>query len=736
MADFLINDRRGQQRPEGTPGARPSGIVVPTRSLSPGRAYTEDPVVAEMRRNRRVSALRKRATGGGGIVSDTFTGGGGGGDLAFALGRPRDPMFYWRQNNLPFDISKDEEMAKLREFCRLLYLSHPIIASCIDIYAKYPLQGMSIKCKDNQLKEFYEDLFFEQLDYKKFMVDISREKWMVGEAFPLGTFNEILGVWESEELLHPNDVFVERSPISRDPRFLIKLPQALRDVLRNRQPVWEYQQLVESYPELVAYAGENSRMPVSGMLLKQIKFEADTFHKRGIPIIMRAFRAVLQEEMLNTAQDAISDRLYTPLLLAKLGATASDLGTDVPWIPTQDELDDFRESLDDALAADFRVMVHNFATTIENVFGKEEMPDLSGDFDRIEDRMLQTFGLSRTMLQGAAQGETYAADALNRDIVTQLMTDHQKQLKDFFRDRARIVAEAQEHFDYDVRNGKRYVKMEEVLLRDEETGEDKIVEQPKLLVPELEFDTLNLADQTQERQFIEQLVATGVAIPQERRILGTGIDFEDMLEQKKQEQIRLAVLEQQTRKETYEALRDEGLPIPDDLKKDFQPMALNAQDPSEQDMVIPTMGNNDMPTPALAPSEEDLAEGEDEGVDETDSQAQVIPMPMSAQAPEEGDQRPPESDEQRASMPKPASRKVASFRYRYGQIRHAIAAHYVPPDNSIEDLHDEETGTVTPRPQNYRPTGLYGPPRHIGMRRYVEVHPDEKWKPEWDEETG
>lgn len=736
MADFRVNDRRGQRRPEGTPGSTPSGLVVPTRSLSPGRAYTEDPVVAEMRRNRRVAAIRKRANGGVGVVSDTFTGGGGGGDLAFALGRPRDPMFYWRQNNLPFDISKDEEMAKLREFCRLLYLSHPVIASCIDIYAKYPLQGMSIKCKDNQLKEFYEDLFFDQLDYKKFLVDVSREKWMVGEAFPLGTFNEVLGVWESEELLHPNDVFVERSPISRDPRFLIKLPQALRDVLRNRQPVWEYQQLVESYPELVAYAGENSRMPVSGMLLKQIKFDADTFHKRGIPIIMRAFRAVLQEEMLNTAQDAISDRLYTPLLLAKLGATASDLGTDVPWIPTQDELDDFRESLDEALAADFRVMVHNFATTIENVFGKEEMPDLSGDFDRIEDRILQTFGLSRTMLQGAAQGETYAADALNRDIVTQLMTDHQKQLKDFTRDRMRIVAEAQEHFDYDVRNGKRYVKMEEVLLRDEETGEDKIVEQPKLLVPELEFDTLNLADQAQERQFIEALVATGVPIPQERRILGTGIDFEDMLEQKKQEQIRLAVLEQQTRKETYEALRDEGLPIPDDLKQDFQPVALNAQPPSQQDMVIPTMGTNDTPTPALAPSEEDLAEGEDEGADETDSQAQVIPMPMSAQVPEEGDQRPPESDEQRASMPKPAARKVAGFRYRYGQIRQAIARHYVPPDNSIEDVRDEETGTVTRNPENYRPTGLYGPPRHVGMRRYVEVEPGEKWKPEWDEEAG
>jgi hypothetical protein len=593
---------------------------------------------------------------------------------------------------------------------------------------------MTIKCKDNQLKEFYENLFFEQLDYKKFLVNVSREKWMVGEAFPLGTFNEMLGVWESEELLHPNDVFVERSPISRDPRFLIKLPQALRDTLRNRQPVWEYQQLIENYPELQDYAGDNSRMPVSNMLLKQIKFDADTFHKRGIPIIMRAFRAVMQEEMLNTAMDAISDRLYTPLLLAKIGASATDLGTDVPWIPTGPELDDFRESLDEALAADFRVMVHNFATTIENVFGKEEMPDLSGDFDRLEDKMLQTFGLSRTMLQGAEAGETYAADALNRDIVTQLMTNHQKDLKDFFRDRARIVAEAQEHFDYDVRNGKRYVKMEEVLERDEETGEDRIIQQPKLLVPELEFDTLNLSDEAQERQFIEALTATGVPIPQERRILGTGLDFEEMIEQKKQEQVRLAVAEQETRKETYEALRDAGLPIPDDLRKDFEPRALNAPEESPSDMVIPTMGTSDAPTPALAPSEDDLAEGEDEGADQTS--AQIIPMPLAAQAPEEGDQRPPESDEARATMPKPASRKVAKISYRYGQIRQVIATRHKAPDNSIEDTTDPETGEIIKHLEHHRPSGLYGDPRHVGLRRYVDVDASAKWNPEWDEETG
>lgn len=725
MAEFSINDRRGKGRGvEPTPPVSSKSLVVPPSS-SPG-AWKQDPQVRAMARHRRLAQLRKQGTAPAmpNILPDGL---GGGAGMSFAIGRSRDPMFYWRQNNLPFDIDKDEEMEKLREFCRLLYLTHPVLASCIDIYSKYPLQGMSIECKDPQIKEFYEDLFFEQLDYRNYLVDISREKWTVGEAFPLGTFNEMLGVWESEELLHPNDVFIEQSPISRDPRFLIRLPEGLRRVLRERQPVWEYNQLIEQYPELVEYATDNSRMPVSNMLLKQIKFKADTFHRRGIPIIMRAFRSVLQEEMLNSAQDAISDRLYTPLILAKIGASAGDLGTKVPWIPTQDDLDDFRDNFDLAMAADFRVMVHNFTTSMESVFGREEMPDLTGDFDRLEDRILQTFGLSRTMLQGADSGETYAADALNRDVVTELMTDHQRDLQAFFYDRARIVAEASEHWDYDERNGKRYVRMEEVLTVDE-NGEEKIVEQPKLLVPELKFETLNLSDQTQERAFIEGLVATGVGVPQERRIIGTGIDFEEMLEQKKQEQIRLAVIEQETRKETFEALRGKGLPIPEDLLKDFQPRALNATEPAE-DMAIPTLGTQDIPTPALAPTEEDLAEGADE---ETGGQpgGQVIPMPVAV--PQEGDTRPPESDEARATMPKPA-KKVAGFKYVRGQIRALARELYEEPDNSQEVI--EIDGVPVKQPQNFQPHGkLFGPPKHVGMRRYVEIADQERWDPKWDDE--
>jgi hypothetical protein len=694
----------------------------------------DDDVMAEMRLNRRVASRRT-----GAASAAVPSSGVGGANLSFATGRPRDPMFYWRQNNIPYDVTKDDELKKIREFCRLLYLTHPVIAACTDIFTKFPLQGMSLDCKDEQLKDFYSTLFFDQLDYENYLVDVGREYWLTGEAWPLGSFNEVLGVWEDDELLNPDDVQVERSPFLKDPRFLIKLPQTLRKVLQERSPAWEYDALVKNYPELTAYAGEDSLMPVSGVLLKQLRFKGDTFHKRGIPILMRGFRPIVQEEMLNSALDAIADRLYTPLVLSKLGASASDLGTQTPWIPTQNDLENFEEAVDAALAGDFRMITHHFAVDMVPVFGRENMPDMTNDFDRVLDRILMVYGLSRTMLNGAEQGETYAADALNRDIATQLLTHYQRLLKDFYRGRALVVAEAQEHFDYDVRGGKRYVKMEEVLEIDEETGEQKIVEQPALLVPELTFETMTLADEEQERQFIESLNMAGVPIPFKKRIQGTGLDFEEMVEERKSEQVALAVAEQETRQEVFKALRDASLPMPQDLIDDFQPKASQPNQPNmtgSADAPIPSLGMTDEQYPALQPSVDEMQEDGDQQdgqppMDQTGQMGQVIMMPND-RIPQEGDQRPPESDEQRKGMPKPASlHKEAGYDYEHGQIRRAAARYYQEPDNSREVDKDGK-----PLPENYQPTGRFGAPTHIGMRRYVHVPEKSRWDPEAEDEVG
>lgn len=478
-----------------------------------------------------------------------------------------------------------------------------------------------------------------------------------------------------------------------------------------------------------------------------------------------------------TALDSIADRLYTPMIVAKLGASATDLGTDSPWIPTDEQKLEFNQSLDAALAGDFRVLTTNFATNIETVFGRENVPDLQNDFDRITERILMAFGLSQTMLTGASAGETYAADALNRDVVTQLLTHYQRKLQDYFQARASIVAEAQEHFDYEVRNGERYLVTEDIWEIDEETGEEILFEQPKLLIPELKFKILNLTDESEMSEFIETLAMEGqVPIPIRERIKRTGIDFDEMIEVSTQERVQLAVAEQRLRKELYSTLVAEGLPIADDLIKDFRPQAMQAETQmpgGASDLAVPSLGGP-QDLPALAPSEDDLegdqmAEGEQDEDEATNEMTDPEADGQEDDLPQPGDNVPPESTEQMGRMPKPAvyqptydiyprlkarmsarelreyltlpdedleitqpklasktSDKKPALRVKAMKklgIKQVTAQHYQAPDNSQET-----------RPEHHRPTGKFGMPKHVGMRRYINVPDSLKLKTLDDED--
>lgn len=630
--------------------------------LGPTGGGKVDQVADEMHRNR----MAKQGMSG----SPT--------SLQLAFTRTSDPTWYWQQNGLPFDIRQPGELTKIRMLCRLLYLIHPTLGSIIDVYSTYPLVGMEMTCpKSKDLAVFYNQLFLDDLGFDEYLIDVGREYWTVGEAFPLGTFNELLGTWDSDELMIPEDVRVIKSPFLKEPRFEMHLPLYIRQIIASRQPRFEYEQLVQNYPELLAYANinelafttvesDNERdwIPVSNMVMSQVKHKGDSFGPRGTPLMMRAFRPIVQEEQLNSAMDAIAQRLYTPLLLAKLGASATDLGVSQPWLPTLGDLENFRDDMNAALAADFRLMVHHFAVNIENVFGRDSMPDLNSDFDRLEEKILQAFGMSKTLLNGAGQGETYAADAMNRDLLTQLLTTFQKRIKRFVRHRAAVVAEAQGHYDFEMKGGKAVPLYEEVVETDPENGHKRIVRQPKLLLPELRIRSMNLKDENDQHALLEELRAAGVPISQRTRLVNVPIDLDEEKEATKQEQIEQAVAAQETRRDTYIALHKQRLPIPKDLKEDFEPKVQQSGNPQDKaaatEVPIDTLGFTEpASTMALAPTPEDLGLGT--GANATpDIDGDTGDDPMKArnkalQAKEPGSTTPPESHEQRANMPKASS---------------------------------------------------------------------------------
>jgi hypothetical protein len=216
-----------------------------------------------------------------------------------------------------------------------------------------------------------------------------------------------------------------------------------------------------------------------------------------------------------------------------------------------------------ALAADFRLLVHHFGLDIENVFGREAMPRLGEDYDRIERKLLQAWGIGEALVSGGT-GAPYASSALNQEFVTQLMSSWQKWVKKHYRERALIVAEAQEHFDYESAGKVRVPIMEEVLEVDE-NGKEYIRKRPKLLIPDLKFATINLRDENVERQFLQTLKMSGVPISDQSLMVNIPIEFKEELEQVSKEKMAKAIAEAQFNFDLYQSLTLRGLPIPPEL---------------------------------------------------------------------------------------------------------------------------------------------------------------------------
>lgn len=671
-----ITDKRHGSR--STPSS--SRIIVATRDSDVRKHTAEVGAAAALDRGRALGpAPTDEAQARKGVLQRM----GSSGNVNLSRQKPRDLEFWWRRNNDFYDTDTDDGLKNLRAICARLYSSHPLIGTAVDIYSKWPIVGAEFVSKDEKLVEFYSDLFFDTLDYEEFLVDIGREYWSVGEALPLGTWNETLGVWEADELVHPDEVQIHKSPFSKDPRFEMKVPKDIREIVRRQQPREEYEALIANYPDLVEFAMHGDQMPVSNHLLKQIKFKGQTFHDRGISIMTRGIRAVLQEEMLNSAQDSIGDRMSTPFLLARLGATSQELGGETAWVPTVDEIANFEDLFDAALAADFRMMTTHFGVKVDSIFGREAMPNLNTDFERLGERILQVYGLSKTMLSGGAANQTYASDALNRDLITQLMHTYQRRLKRFVRERMLIVAEAQGHYDYEERGGKRYPIMQEVLEVDA-NGVRRVVEKPKLLVPELRLKPMNMKDEEAEEKFYQALAAAGAPVSMRTRFATSGIDFDEQMEQVREEKVALIVEEQKARKAAYEALLAQRLPIPEDLDRDFGAKVENPEEigaaPAGQAAPL-TEGDQAPDVLSMETLQTPLMDNN------------VIPMPTNQVLdPEiEGRSRPEESDEMRAHMPT-------------AQVKISRA-------DGAEEVKEFDRGLITG-------------PRHIGLSRFAGLSSD------------
>lgn len=608
---------------------------------------------------------------------------------AMALPKTREPLQTLTDKGIPTNTKDDKELKKIRQWSRLFYATHDLIPLLIDIYSRFPVIGMDFQSKDPKITEFYRDMFLNQLDYEEFLPALGREHFTVGETNTLGHFHDVLGVWSKEEILNPDFIHVTQSMFDSDERVQLmvkEIVEALRDPmtdsdategdLRRRQQ--EYEMLASAYPEMIEAAAKDEGLDISNVLLSRTVNRVSPGDLRGTPHLMRSFRTLMMEESLNAAQDAVADRLYSPMILATLGI--QNMGDDAgPWIPTSAELDETRDLLNEAIAADFRLMVHHFGLDIKSVFGRETVPRFDQDYARIDKKLMQAWGVGEALISGGGS-TTYASSALNREFVTQMMLAWQGSVRKHMRKRMEVIAEAQEHYDYEMKGGLRKPLFREIVEVDEETGEEYVRKAPKLLIPDVRFQTLNLRDEAQERTFLQSLKNAGVPISDQTLAVNIPINFEEELEQRASERVQKALAESQAMKRIYEECKKHNHPVPKEVEefmKGSEATGDTVGGEGEGESEGAGEGNLGDSTSAA-----EIERGEEIDTIGTDTETTdggegggegATPMPSKNRT------RPPESDEQRSNSPR-SSRKMsrnpssfgASNRATYKQVNAAL----------------------------------------------------------------
>lgn len=644
----------GYSLPKSPTQARQAAAQVQQKVTTQGEMAAD--IKGEMARMRRSRMGNIRRTGA---------------DVSMALPKVRQPLSSLEDKGIPWNMSNPKEQADARTWARLFYATHDLVPLLVDIYARFPVTGLELSSRDSKIEQFYSDMFLNELAYEEFLPEaLGREYFLSGEVTSLAHFDESLGIWASEEILNPDMVRVTRSLFNEQERvqLVVKdMVESLRNPMGTAdespsarlERTHEYQTLVRQYPEIIRAAEQDDGLDISDALWSRLVNRTSPWDTRGTPFLMRSFRTLMMEESLNAAQDAVADRLYSPLILATLGIP--DMGDGEPWIPDVGELGDLREDMQAALAADFKLMVHHFGLQIQPVFGRESVPRFDQDYNRIDAKLMQAWGIGQALIMGGtAAAGTYASSALNREVCELLMKGFQKKVIRHMRKRMEVIAEAQEHYDYELKGGIRRPIYREVVEEDPETGEKHIIRRPKLLIPDINFASLNLRDESTERQFIAQLKQMGVPVSDKTLAVNLPADFDQEIQRQTEEMVKKQVAEAESMAKVQRLCDEKNLPYPGWLVESLNQTLALRQSKAQTDLMegqaemqeqqisqmspAGQMGLLNPPPPAPPPEEE------------------RSPAPESAEPPRNR-ARPEVSDEMRAGAPR-AAKKTGSARIR------------------------------------------------------------------------
>jgi len=428
------------------------------------------------------------------------------------------PMFF-----SPLHTPQNWQIASKRkevyQWARFYYENEPKAAAGIDFYAGFPMNGLSLECKDKKILAYYEHTI-EKINLEYWLRKISHEYFLLGDAFvfteiacpvcngvghlsngnicnhPDGTIKRLL-------VLNPDFIEVQSTQLADEPSVALIPDDDLKRVCQQKKPKQVYDRIPENIKE---YVMSGRPIPLSPRCISHLRHKGSPYGTYGESLLRRLFTIIAYKTKLMTANWIMAERHILPVRVVKVG-NAERPASEIDIADVQGQLA--------AVANDPNLTIvthHAFEMDFIGATGK--IHDISNQMEMIGKEMLDGLMLPQTLLNG--EMAAYSAAAVGVETLIRRLETWRLELGEWVAKNVFLpIAQMQGFVD---------------------TQKSKLVGETVWLYPTIKWNDLRLRDNSQYLQSLMQLHDKGL-ISTQKLLTEFNIDFDQEVNRLREEQI-------------------------------------------------------------------------------------------------------------------------------------------------------------------------------------------------------
>lgn len=370
---------------------------------------------------------------------------------------------------------------------RHYYKFNPILSSCVDAHATFPLSDFQIMCANEEVREYYQ-FTADRLELLNLAECSLRDVALLGESVFLGNWDNSNLEWEEWVQYPPEFVEITTIPGSNKRVFTIKPdPEIQRILQENTEASNLLATTLQKYDKKYYNSAVNNEpYDIPNARVMYLANQVDGYSKRGYPLTKRALPDLMYEQSLRTLQHTFVQRHLFPIKIFKLGSES------MGWVPSQKHFQQFKKLLIQAAGDPDMSLIYHFGLQVDYVGTKDKIENLIPHFDWTTKRIMQAFFMNEALMNGDA---SYAGQTANTRLLMHRFMTKRTGLENLFINKIFLPMARQQQLINQTAGEKRKCTL----------VKSKRFANNNYYLPTFMWQKQNLLNSQSERQFLMQL---------------------------------------------------------------------------------------------------------------------------------------------------------------------------------------------------------------------------------------